>query len=216
MTYKQLRDRVLQILDRYSVAGTRVPASYSNQEDYLNRIPGLFNDAITEISTTARKIPAVLTLSAAEGEALGSVARFSLPADFYQFRTGDTFLVAEDGTQLHTNVYGLQGRKYMTVPAAELGEAGALTVTYYRYPTLLPEKPETTAELDGLPEVQDAAAFYVAAFLAIHDDPFLYQALYNKYEDKLDKMGPGVSVEMQQTGVGFGGCCGPWMGVYEV
>ena len=215
MTYKEFQNRVLMLLDRYSVAGTRVAASYSNQEDYLLRIPGLYNDAIMEISTTALKIPAVLTLTAAEGEALGSLLRFSLPSDFFQFRTGDTFLVAEDGTQLHTNIYGLQGRKYLTVPAAELGDVGALAVTYYRYPTLLPEKPETTAELDGLPEAQDAATFYAAAFLSIHDDPFLYQALYNKYEDKLSKLGPGISAEVQWIGDGDCGYIANY-GVYEV
>ena len=62
MTYKEFQNRVLMLLDRYSVAGTRVAASYSNQEDYLLRIPGLYNDAIIEISTTALKIPAVLTM----------------------------------------------------------------------------------------------------------------------------------------------------------
>ena len=211
MVYKQFCDRVLQLLDRYSVAGTAVAPSYNNQEDFITRLPGLYNDAITEISCSVRKIPALLTLTAADGEALGSLVRFSLPEDFYQFRTGDTFAVTSDGTQLHTNVYGVQGRKYLTVPAAELGEDGALTLTYYRYPNLLPAKPPANTELDNFPEAQDAAAFYAAAYLAIHDDPFLYASLYNKYEDKLAKMGPGVTVEMQPMDG-----AGAWCGLYEV
>ena len=213
MTYAQIQERVLKLLNRHSMAGSLIPTSYNNQQDYLNRIPSLVNDAMMEIATTARKIPAVLDLAELEGEDLGETRRYALPEDFYQFRTGDTLLRTRSGQTLHTNRYALQGRNYLLVPAAELAEGGRYEVGYYRYPALLPDKPAGDTELDNVPEAHDAAAFYTAAFLALHDDDFLFASLYNKYEDKLKKLGPGVSAEVHDLdeAAGMGN-----YGVYEV
>ena len=211
MNYGQMEGRVLRLLNQYSVAGAPVASSYNNQQDYLNRIPGLVNDAMMEIATSARKIPALLRLCASDAEDLGQTLRFALPQDFYQFKTGDTFQLTEDGRLLHTNRYGLQGKQYLLVPKAELDPGERVEITYYRYPALLPERPAAETELDNTPETHDAAAFYVAAFLVIHDDSFQFASFYNKYEDKLAKMDRGLSVEMA-----------PWeaetdnYGVYEV
>ena len=210
MNYGQFQDRVLQLVDQYSVAGVRVAATYNNQQDYLHKIPGLLNDALREICTTRRKLPAVLTLSAETGERLGETLRFRMPDNFFQFRTGDSFVSAEDGTPLHTNLYSLLGQRFLLVPAGELDEGRSYTVVYYRYPETLPEKPPRSAELDGPPEAQEAAVFYAAAFLAVRDDPFLYAALYNKYEDKLEKLSPGLSAEVVPPSTSGGN----W-GVYE-
>ena len=213
MTYGQMQSRVLKLLNRESMAGSPVAASYNNQQDYLNRIPALVNDALLEISTTGRKIPAVLELSSLEWEDLGEMRRYTLPEDFYQFRTGDSFLRTAAGQVLHTNRYTLQGRSYLLVPGAEVEEGGSYEIGYYRYPALLPEKPAAETELDNVPETHDAAAFYAAAFLALHDDSFLFASFYNKYEDKLRKMGPGVTAEVHSTD----GAQGPGnYGVYEV
>ena len=73
MNYGQVRDQVLKLLNQYSVAGDKVDGSYNNQADYLLRIPELVNDAMTEIATTARKIPTVLNLADLYQEDLGKV-----------------------------------------------------------------------------------------------------------------------------------------------
>ena len=57
MTYEQVKNQTLKLLNQYSVAGNKVEGSYNNQADYLKRIPELVNDAMVEIATTARKIP---------------------------------------------------------------------------------------------------------------------------------------------------------------
>jgi len=191
MNYGQVRDQVLKLLNQHTVAGVPVLDSYNNQADYLQRIPALVNDAMLEISTTARKIPATLNLAQLRSEDLGRQVLFVLPDNFYQFVSGSV-VKTTDGRALHSNEYTLHGRRYLIVPKEE---AGDYTVSYYRYPMLLSETPADGDELDNAPETHQAAAFYAAAHLAIHDDAFLYQALYNKYEDKLAKMGPGVSVE---------------------
>ena len=203
MTFGEVRDRVLQLLDQYTVAGTGVAPSYNNQQDYLNAIPNLVNDAVMEIATTAAKIPALLTLSPEEGEVFGNKLRYELPEDFYQFKTGDTFVVTDDERSprtLHTNRYQLEGRNYLLIP---LSEKGAYTITYYRYPRLLGARPQDADELDNLPETHYAVPFYVAAHLVLHDDPFLYASFYNKYEDKLAKLHPGVSAEVHPVGDGY-------------
>ena len=121
--------------------------------------------------------------------------RYELPDDFYQLVSGSVVRTL-DGRTLHTNLYSTQGRKYLLVPASE---AGSYAVTYYRYPKLLGEKPDKDAELDNEVETHYAIPFYVAAHLAMHDDSFLYASLYNKYEDKLAKMGAGVHAEVRRA-----------------
>lgn len=208
MTFEQVQNQVLKLLNQYSVAGTTVAPSYNNQQDYLNRIASLANDAMVEIATTARKIPAVLSLAELTGADYGDFVRYELPEDFYQFKTGDT-LVTDEGHTLHTNRYELQGHKFLLVPKTELEDGVSYTITYYRYPKLLDAKPKADDELDNVPETHYAVPFYVAAFLVLDDDSFKFASLYNKYEDKLEKMGAGVSVEAKPVADVYG------FGVYD-
>ena len=199
MTFEQVQNQVLKLLNQYSVAGTLVAPAYNNQQDYLNRVASLANDAVMEIATTARKIPATLDLSTLESEDAGDWVRYELPEDFYQFKTGDTLLTTDDGHLLHTNRYTISGKKYLLVPKRETEEGSSYTITYYRYPQLLGDKPAPTDELDNAPETHYAVPFYVAAFLVIHDDSFLFASFYNKFEDKLAKMSAGLSVEARSV-----------------
>lgn len=199
MTFEQVQNQVLKLLNQYSVAGALVAPAYNNQQDYLNRVASLANDAVMEIATTARKIPATLDLSTLESEDAGDWVRYELPEDFYQFKTGDTLLTTDDGHLLHTNRYTISGQKYLLVPKREIEEGSSYTITYYRYPRLLSDKPAPTDELDNAPETHYAVPFYVAAFLVIHDDNFLFASFYNKFEDKLAKMSAGLSVEARSV-----------------
>ena len=199
MTFEQVQNQVLKLLNQYSVAGALVAPAYNNQQDYLNRVASLANDAVMEIATTARKIPATLDLSTLGSEDAGDWVRYELPEDFYQFKTGDTLLTTDDGHLLHTNRYTISGQKYLLVPKREIEEGSSYTITYYRYPRLLRDKPAPTDELDNAPETHYAVPFYVAAFLVIHDDNFLFASFYNKFEDKLAKMSAGLSVEARSV-----------------
>ena len=71
MTYGQVKSYILQLLNQATIAGGTVADNYNCQADYLLRIPHLINDAMTEIATTARKIPAVLDLSEIPPEEIG-------------------------------------------------------------------------------------------------------------------------------------------------
>ena len=200
MNYGTVRDQVLMLLNQYTVAGKPVAGSYNNQQDYLNRIPALVNDAMMEIATTARKIPAVLRLEDLEQTEEGEQVRYTLPEDFYQLISGSIVKTNRD-TLLHTNCYTLRGRKYLSVPKAE---AGGYALDYYRYPNLLGEHPRDTDELDNEPDTHYAVPFYVAAFLADHDDPWLAALFNNKFEDKLAKLGGGKTAEVRPAGDAYG------------
>ena len=39
MTFEQVQNQVLKLLNQYSVAGALVAPAYNNQQDYLNRVP---------------------------------------------------------------------------------------------------------------------------------------------------------------------------------
>lgn len=202
MTYGQVRDHVLMLLNQYTIAGSAVEPSYNNQQDYLARIPALVNDAMMEIATTARKLPAVLPLAGLPREEVGEEVRIPLPADFYQLVSGSVARL-KNGRTVHTNCCAVQGRQYLLLPR---DTAEDCVLTYWRYPNLLPEQPGDAAQLDNLPETHYAIPFYVASFLVSHDDPFLCSLFYNKYEDKLSKMSSGRTAEIAPVAdcYGFG------------
>ena len=56
MTIRQCMDAVFQLLNQYSIAGSKVPLSYNDQKDTENRMLNLINDAQMEIATTVRPI----------------------------------------------------------------------------------------------------------------------------------------------------------------
>ena len=103
MNYGQVRDQVLKLLNQYSIAGAQVSPSYNNQQDYLNRIPGLVNDAVMEIATTARKIPALIRLDDLEHEEKGKEIWYELPEDFYQLVSGSVVQAREGVKDVYAN-----------------------------------------------------------------------------------------------------------------
>ena len=53
MTYGQMRDRVLMLLNQYSIAGGKIRVTYNNQADYLTRVPGAVNEALVYLANAA-------------------------------------------------------------------------------------------------------------------------------------------------------------------
>lgn len=56
MTYSEIKRNVLELIDRYSVAGEPVSLAYNNQSDYIQRIPNLINGALTQIHLRAHPV----------------------------------------------------------------------------------------------------------------------------------------------------------------
>lgn len=207
MRYVELKNQVLKLLNQYSIAGDEIADTYNNQDDYLKRIPALANDCIMELATTARKIPATICTADMEKEEIGAQVIYTLPADFFQFKSGDTLRISDNIT-LHTNVYMIHGQYKLIIPKCEDGK---YVLTYYRYPHLLPEEPDDNDEIDNVPETHYAIPYYVCSFLAVHDDSFQYAAFRNTYADKVDRMMPDITAEVKPVDDAYG-LYGMWMG----
>ena len=193
MTFSDFQRIVLQHLDQYSVAGQEVPASYNNQADYTNRICSLANTALRIIATNTA--PLMGTFIPAKNEYKGctdlpnGLTKIEMPNDFWKM-TGQGIPCFKDG-EFHRNMhYQYLTDRAILVPTKELPH---IMITYHRYPRkLFGGKNE---ELDCSDAAADCASFYVAAQLARQDSPYLYQSLYNEFEQMMARLLPPVTTE---------------------
>ena len=81
MTYGELKSRVLELIFSYSVAGSEIPATYNNQQDYINMIPGLGNNAQMDIATTVKRLPERKALREMIYTERGGKFYYELPTD---------------------------------------------------------------------------------------------------------------------------------------
>ena len=131
MTYGEVKDEALRLLNRYSVAGEPVALSYNDQGDMVARIPGLVRDALYYIATTARRLRTVAPLNGAE--VLGDRLCFELPDDCYQL-AGGLLLVGKDGTIRRRRDYRLLGGRQVLVNYTEADfRLGGVTVPARSY-----------------------------------------------------------------------------------
>ena len=92
MTYGELKNRVLELIFSYSVAGSEIPATYNNQAEYIAMIPGLVNNGQMDIATSVKRIPAMVPLSELESEQVGERILYKLPSDCWmRFNDGLLF-----------------------------------------------------------------------------------------------------------------------------
>ena len=186
MTYGQVRDAALQLIDQYSVAGAEIAETYNNQADYLQRIPLLINDCMMYIATTTRKIPSAAKLATLDFEEHPHMRVYDAPLDFFQFRgNGLLDLTGEHPVRLPVQAW-VTGRQFV-VPKDYPEEA---VLEYWRLPTMIDDDPPDTLELDNAPEVHRLVPYYVAAHLVMGDDSFRYQALYNEFDARLALLMP--------------------------
>ncbi len=198
MTYGQMRDRVLMLLNQYSIAGGRIKVTYNNQADYLARVPGAVNDALLYLATTARRLRCMAALGRGEETAGWSV--YALPEDCWQVCAGGVFRFG-CGTMERCASFRLLGERQVAIP----GQAEDWQVEYFRYPVLLKPEPEETASVDCPPEALAACACYAAAQLAGHDDAYLQAVLQNEFENRLSRLGELPSAARECVDNAYGG-----------
>lgn len=191
MTYKEFRDLVLQHIDQFSVAGEHVPKEYNNQADTLIRIPSLANIALRNISTQSFPIEQTIrpsketTLSVSDFG--GGWTKVVMPTDFWKLN-GISYL---QGGELRRSVnFKFLTNRELLVKSAELPE---MLISYSRYPRRVKGIDEEL--LDCEDAVAEIASLYVAAELVRSDDPYLYQALQNEYEDNLARMRKPITAQ---------------------
>lgn len=190
MIYRDFKNKVLQLINRYTITGAEVALTYNAQADYINRIPGLLDDAQRYLATTTRKIYATMPLDWEAAEEREGFYVIQMPTDFWQL-CGRGIPVLRKGEFTMYHGYRWMGQDKLIIP---MKDAGDMELTYYRYPYEVPVDPADNFELDNTPDAQTAAAYYVAANLVIEDNPFAYSALYNEFETRRNQM-----FEMPQT-----------------
>ena len=192
MTYGELKDYALQLLNSYSVAGSETPVTYNDQADLIARIPALARDGLYFLATTVRRLRATAELAAPE--TVGAYLVYELPDDCYQLCGG--LLRLEDGCMRRFGRYRVAAGRQILIPK---GEQGRFWVEYFRYPAVPVGEPADEDFLDCPPAAQSALAYYVAAHLAMEDNQYLHGALYNEFERKVLRMQEGQFLECGVT-----------------
>lgn len=184
MNYGDFKNRVLMLMNQYSIAGNDIALYYNNQADYVLKIPALLESAQRYLATTTRPIYAEFPLDWETADCKEGFCIFTMPEDFWQL-IGRGIPVMKDGEFKMYHRYRWIGRNKLAIPERDKAD---MSVHYYRYPISVPAKPDDAYELDNEPDAQEAAAYYVAANLVMHDNAFAYSALYNEFEARRQQM----------------------------
>ena len=204
MNYGQMRDYILQLINRYSIAGARYAPSYNNQQDYINKIPALINDGLIYIASSIRKLPAQKIYRPEDGEVYGSYIRHAYPEDALEIRSGGLFIPNGGyGGARFLKDYIIQEPDHILIPANVKSEA---VLEYYREPKLLDASPKDTDKVDAPVDAQLAICYYTAAHLVQFDDSYNYTSLYNEFESRAERLIQAPTTEIRGVSdvYGFG------------
>ncbi|MBR0282124.1 MAG: hypothetical protein IJQ81_11120 [Oscillibacter sp.] len=190
MTYAEIKRKVLELINQYSIAGEVISPAYNNQSDYISRIPGLINDAVLRIRTEVKLIEGSCALTG--GVKQGSMRRYGLPGECRRIKTGGVYRIVGGDWQPTAN-YRLLGNYGILLP----DDGAEYEVEYYcRTPECLPNDPFDAYDIDEEPEILTAACYYAAAMLILNDNEFEYAALYNEYQRRVDGMASQPTAEI--------------------
>lgn len=212
MTIRACMDSALQLLNQYSIAGTLVPLSYNDQADTELRMINLINDAQMTIATTVKPIEAVheFDVPVIKKPAMIEV---QMPDDFnhvlaiYFTRAGDPNRMP---VPIDASRYKWIGDSLLLVPNQP---AGHYRITYNRYPVRYDMSTSKDTELDNKPDTHEIIPYFVAAMIAVDENPKAYYALYNVWETRLARLGykPPHAVSTQVEDMyGFDSFGGVW------
>jgi len=207
--YIDFKNRVLMLMHQYSIGGAEIAPTYNEQADLLLRIPALLDSAQKLLATTTRPIPAELPLIWDAAEQKEGFYIFTLPDDLWQL-SGKGIPLLRDGSFTRYHRYHRVGKDRLAIPAADRTE---MVLQYYRHPAPVPMAPDDGYLLDNDEDAQDAAAYYVAAMLLLHENPFGYSALYNEFESRRQQMAPRRQTEYDRIEDIYGS---PGDGFYSV
>ena len=179
MKYGEIKRKVLELTDRWSVAGTEISPAYNGQTDLLLRIPGLVNDGVVRVR---EKLPAVgqVTLGPEGGETVGEYRSYMLPEDFRFLRSGRVWRV-EKGRLVRERNWLDWGDTVLLPP-------GTYTLEYWKHPELLPVDPMDDYDYGERTDVCGLAAYYAAAMLVSGEDTALYSILMQQFREGVEAL----------------------------
>ena len=189
MTYGQFKDRVLQLIFSYSIAGDEISLDYNNQEDYVKMIPGLLCSCQSYIYQIKKIEDSILLKDLDKEELDNGLMLYHLPDDCMKLKPG---LIIPRGRghgrvfQRYTGYRLYGGNKIL----CDKGLPEETILEYQKRGLPLPENPPDSYVLRNPDEINDIMPFYVAAFVVMYDDAFRYSALYNEFETRLQRLMP--------------------------
>ena len=208
MTYGEIRDASLQLINQYTIAGSAYLPSYNNQQDYLNKIPFLVNDCLIYVASSVRRYPSQVELDPEQGEPYGNYIRFTLPDDLLEIRSGGLLVPDADRRRDESTIlthYRIEDPDHILLPR-KLDKT--VILSYFRRPQLLPFSgglPADDTVIDAPLTVCMAIPYYVAAHLVMEDDAFRYASLLNEFENKMSRITPAPFTEIQEVYDVYGG-----------
>ena len=193
MTVRECMDAAFQLLNQYSIVGTTVPLSYNDQADTENRMINLINDAQMQIATTVRPIEKFMTVEVPRVPPITPLKdiEVELPEDAIQMKR--LLFTPERGWKQIV----CDASYYKVVDETKIllrnKPAGTYQIEYEVYPVRL--DPYMHGDildytyLDNKPDTHEIIPYFVAAMIAIDENPKLYYALYNVWETRLSRLG---------------------------
>ena len=206
MTYGQFKDRVLQLIFSYSIAGDDIELSYNNQAGYVKMIPALLNTCQSDIYQIKRIEDSILLSDLDYEDLEGDLRMYFLPDDCLRVKPG---LIIPRHHRYQGRVferftgYRLFGGTKLMCPK---GLPEDTILEYDKRGLPIPDNPPDTYVLRNPEEINDIMPFYVAAFVVMYDDAFRYSALYNEFETRLQRLLPNQTyTEVNDTFDVYGG-----------
>ena len=190
MTYGELKSRVLELIFSYSVAGSEIPATYNNQQDYINMIPGLVNNAQMDIATTVKRLPERKALREMIYTERGGKFYYELPADCWMPLTGGLYIEFGRRYERFFGYRFVAGKIELPCKAPE-----GVFLEYWRFPKMVNANTADSDELDNTPDVHQCLVYYVAANLLIYDDAYRYTVFMNEYKERMSRLKEPVWIE---------------------
>lgn len=188
MTIRQCMDAALQLLNQYSITGSLVPLSYNDQADTENRMLNLINDAQMQMATTVKPIVEFIEFTVTEPDRNAPLddVRFEMPEEM--FEPMKVYFAKDKGhnfREIDANKYEWE-EDTLVVPDRP---SGTYKVQYSRYPQRYDSTTDFDTELDNKPDTHEMIPYFVAAMIAIDENPKAYYAYYNVWETRLSRLG---------------------------
>ena len=188
MTYGDIRDTTLKLINQYTRIGNRINLTYNEQDDVVNRIPAFANDAQLIIARGPRPIEASSQLDPSQAVVYGKNLIFTLPEDLIDIQPGGLLLLQQHG-MTRSSDYKQMDDDHIVVPSFLFRHHTQPVLQYYRRPQLLSDSPADSDPMDNVVTAQEPIPYYCAANIFLTDnEAYAHSVLFNLWQDKLNEL----------------------------
>lgn len=188
MTYGDVRDTTLKIINQYTRIGNRINLTYNEQDDVVNRIPAFANDAQLIIARGPRPIEASQQLNPPEAKPIGQHLLFTLPEDLIDIQPGGLLIIGRHGLTRSSD-YKQMDDDHILVPRELFRHGTVPMLQYYRRPQRLSDSPADDDPMDNVATAQEPIPYYCAAQIMLTDgEAYVHSVLFNMWQDKLNEL----------------------------